>query len=140
MQADADSLMSVPKLSAKGRQGLLERLSQPDWVESQRALEAQLLEFGMHWSSPPPQQSTTAPLEGQTWVLTGTLESMGRNDAKKLLLGLGAKVSGSVSAKTDQLIAGPGAGSKLAKAEQLGVPVMDEAGFLEFLQTQGLAP
>ena len=140
LQADADSLMSVPKLSAKGRQGLLERLSQPDWVESQRALEAQLLEFGMHWSSPPPQQSTTAPLEGQTWVLTGTLESMGRNDAKKLLLGLGAKVSGSVSAKTDQLIAGPGAGSKLAKAEQLGVPVMDEAGFLEFLQTQGLAP
>ena len=140
LSADADALMSVPKLSSKGRQGVLERLAQPEWITAQRQFEQQLLAFGMHWTSPPPQQSTEAPLEGQTWVLTGTLEAMGRNDAKKLLLGLGAKVSGSVSAKTDQVVAGPGAGSKLTKAEQLGVPVMDEAAFLEFLQTQGLTP
>lgn len=140
LAANAETLMAVPKLSSKGRQGLLERLQQAQWVEEQRAFEQQLLAFGMHWSSPPPEQSSDAPLEGQTWVLTGTLETMGRNDAKKLLLGLGAKVSGSVSAKTDQVVAGPGAGSKLTKAEQLGVPVMDEAAFLQFLQEQGLAP
>lgn len=136
--ADAETLMSVPKLSAKGRQGLLERLSQPEWVADQRRFEQQLIDFGMHWTSPPPEKSAQAPLEGQTWVLTGTLEAMGRSDAKKLLLGLGAKVSGSVSAKTDQVVAGPGAGSKLAKAEQLGVPIMDEAAFLDFLERQGL--
>lgn len=140
LAADAETLMSVPKLSAKGRQGLLERLADANWVAAQRAYEQQLLDYGMHWDSPPPEQSADAPLEGQTWVLTGTLETMGRNDAKKLLLGLGAKVSGSVSAKTDQVVAGPGAGSKLTKAEQLGVPVMDESAFLQFLQEQGLQP
>jgi DNA ligase (NAD+) len=119
---------------------LLERLADANWVAAQRAYEQQLLDYGMHWDSPPPEQSADAPLEGQTWVLTGTLETMGRNDAKKLLLGLGAKVSGSVSAKTDQVVAGPGAGSKLTKAEQLGVPVMDESAFLQFLQEQGLQP
>ncbi len=140
LAADAETLMSVPKLSAKGRQGLLERLSDADWVSTQRVYEQQLRDYGMHWDSPPPEQSADAPLEGQTWVLTGTLETMGRNDAKKLLLGLGAKVSSSVSAKTDQVVAGPGAGSKLTKAEQLGVPVIDEPGFLQFLQEQGLQP
>lgn len=134
----AEELMAVPKLSAKGRQGLLECLDDTEWVSAQRGFEAQLLEFGMHWTSPPPQKSSGAPLDGQTWVLTGTLETMGRDDAKRLLLDLGAKVSGSVSGKTDQVVAGPGAGSKLAKAEQLGVPVMDEAAFLQFLQEQGL--
>jgi len=140
LATDAETLMSVPKLSAKGRQGLLERLADANWVAAQRAYEQQLLDYGMHWDSPPPEQSADAPLDGQTWVLTGTLETMGRNDAKKLLLGLGAKVSGSVSAKTDQVVAGPGAGSKLTKAEQLGVPVMDESAFLQFLQEQGLQP
>jgi len=69
-------------------------------------------------------------LLGQTWVLTGTLEQMTRDQAKERLLALGAKVSGSVSGKTHTVVAGPGAGSKLAKAEQLGVPVLDEDAFL----------
>ena len=75
------------------------------------------------------------PLAGQIWVLTGTLERMSRNEAKQRLTGLGAKVAGSVSGRTAQLVAGPGAGSKLAKAEQLAVPIMDEAQFMDFLKT-----
>ncbi len=74
------------------------------------------------------------PLAGQTWVLTGTLESMTRDEGKERLQALGAKVAGSVSKKTAAVVAGPGAGSKLAKAEQMGVPVLDEAGFLERLE------
>ena len=74
------------------------------------------------------------PLAGQTWVLTGTLESMTRDEGKERLQALGAKVAGSVSKKTAAVVAGPGAGSKLAKAEQMGVPVLDEEGFLERLE------
>ena len=76
------------------------------------------------------------PLAGQTWVLTGSLEQLSRTEAKRRLTGLGAKVAGSVSGKTAQVVAGPGAGSKLAKAEQLEVPVMDEAEFMDFLEAQ----
>jgi DNA ligase (NAD+) len=89
---------------------------------------------GVHW--PKPRTTGARPLAGQTWVLTGTLEAMPRPDAKARLEALGAKVAGSVSAKTTQVVAGPGAGSKLAKAEELGVPVMDEAAFLAFLAQQ----
>lgn len=85
-------------------------------------------------------KASVAPLAGQTWVLTGTLEQLTRNDAKALLISLGAKVAGSVSAKTHQVVAGPGAGSKLAKAEDLEVSVMDEAQFIVFLDEHGVAP
>ncbi|MEM1205796.1 MAG: BRCT domain-containing protein, partial [Acidobacteriota bacterium] len=70
---------------------------------------------------------------GKTIVLTGTLDSMTRGDAKKRLEALGAKVTGSVSKKTDLLVAGEAAGSKLTKAESLGVEVTDEAGLLALL-------
>jgi DNA ligase (NAD+) len=72
-------------------------------------------------------------LSGQTWVLTGTLESMTRDEASEQLRALGAKVSGSVSAKTNVLVAGPGAGSKLTKAESLGVDIIDEAALIALL-------
>ncbi|MGM0703009.1 MAG: NAD-dependent DNA ligase LigA [Pseudomonadota bacterium] len=75
------------------------------------------------------------PLAGQTWVLTGTLESMTRDEGKARLQALGAKVAGSVSKKTACLVAGEAAGSKLTKAEQLGVEVIDEATFLARLET-----
>jgi DNA ligase (NAD+) len=102
------------------------------------ALVQGLLACGINWPSGQAHTGDARPLQGQTWVLTGTLEAMPRDEAKRKLMSLGAKVSGSVSAKTSQVVAGPGAGSKLAKAESLGVAVMDEAQLLELLKTHGL--
>jgi DNA ligase (NAD+) len=90
--------------------------------------------FGMHWASEK-KVVEGLPLAGQTWVLTGSLEQMSRDEAKQKLESLGAKVSGSVSAKTHTVVAGPGAGSKLAKANELGVNVLDEEQFITFLIT-----
>ena len=103
-----------------------------------RDIEAQLLAFGMHWSSEK-KVAEGLPLAGQTWVLTGTLERMSRDIAKDKLESLGAKVAGSVSGKTHCVVAGPGAGSKLAKASELGVKVLDEDAFIAFLAEQGIA-
>ena len=91
-----------------------------------------LLACGLTW-----QEETVGerpqPLAGQSWVLTGTLESMTRDEGKARLQALGAKVTGSVSRKTAGVVAGDAAGSKREKAEQMGVPVIDEASFLERL-------
>ncbi|MDF9620219.1 NAD-dependent DNA ligase LigA [Pseudomonas entomophila] len=102
-----------------------------------RAIEAQLLDFGMHWSCEK-KSAEGLPLAGQTWVLTGTLERMSRDVAKEKLEGLGAKVAGSVSGKTYCVVAGPGAGSKLTKANELGVKVLDEEQFVAFMADQGI--
>lgn len=102
------------------------------------AIEAQLQDFGMHWASEK-KAAEGLPLAGQTWVLTGSLERMSRDIAKDKLEGLGAKVAGSVSGKTHCVVAGPGAGSKLAKASELGVKVLDEDAFIAFLEGQGIA-
>jgi DNA ligase (NAD+) len=95
-----------------------------------------LLSVGVPWPDPP-GQGGAAPLAGQTWVLTGTLEALTRDEAKERLLALGAKVAGSVSGKTNGVVAGPGAGSKLDKARALEVPVMDEAQLLALLERHG---
>lgn len=97
-----------------------------------RAIEQQLRDFGMHWESEK-KVIEGLPLAGQTWVLTGAL-TVNRDVAKDRLEGLGAKVAGSVSAKTHCVVAGPGAGSKLAKASELGIQVLDEAQFRSFLR------
>ena len=102
-----------------------------DNPDNARAVD-ELVEVGVAWPAIE-AVADSLPLAGQTWVLTGSLEQMSRNEAKQRLTDLGAKVAGSVSGKTAQVVAGPGAGSKLAKAEQLEVPVMDEAGFMELL-------
>ena len=101
--------------------------------EDNRALVEELVAEGVHW---PAVEARVAamPLAGQTWVLTGTLEEMPRSQAKQKLIGLGAKVVGAVSKNTAQVVAGPGAGGKLAQAEALGVPVMDETAFLDVLR------
>lgn len=93
-----------------------------------------LREHGVHWADIEVVPQETLPLAGKTYVLTGNLESMTRDEAKSRLETLGAKVSGSVSGKTDCVVAGPGAGSKLNKAETLGVMIIDEAGFLQLLE------
>ncbi|MBB3046221.1 DNA ligase (NAD+) [Litorivivens lipolytica] len=89
-----------------------------------------LREAGVTWPDIEVKDPSELPLTDKTWVVTGTLDAMTRDEAKKRLQALGAKVAGSVSAKTHCLIAGPGAGSKLAKAEKLGVEVIDEEAFL----------
>ena len=83
-----------------------------------------------------PTEPGSSPLAGTVFVLTGSLESLTRNQAAERIESLGGKVSSSVSAKTSYLVAGPGAGSKLAKAESLGVEVLDEEAFLAFLANQ----
>ena len=92
-----------------------------------------LLAAGIHW--PAIAVTGQQPLEGQTYVLTGSLNSMTRDEAKQRLQALGAKVSGSVSKKTTAVIAGDKSGSKLSKAEALGVTVMDEEDLLCLLQS-----
>ena len=102
-----------------------------------QALVDELVAEGVHW---PAVEARVAamPLAGQTWVLTGSLEEMPRSEAKQKLIGLGAKVAGSVSKNTAQVVAGPAAGNKLVRAEELGVPVMDEAAFLDLLRANNV--
>ena len=90
-----------------------------------------LLAAGLHWSAPLVQEARgSLPFAGKTFVLTGTLSGMSRDEAGDRIRALGGKVSGSVSKKTDYVVAGADAGSKLAKAEVLGVPVLDEDAFI----------
>lgn len=91
-------------------------------------------------SRAPSEVSQSQPLDGQTWVLTGTMSSMTRDQAKQHLMQLGARVSGSVSGKTSCVVAGEAAGSKLEKAQQLAVTVMDENAFVAMLAEHGIAP
>lgn len=101
---------------------------------NQREIDA-LLSLGVTpESAAPTTPGKTTPLSGQTWVVTGTLPSLSRDEAKRLVEESGGKVSGSVSKKTDYLLAGEKAGSKLTKAESLGIPIIDEAAFLEMVK------
>jgi DNA ligase (NAD+) len=97
-----------------------------------------LVAAGINWPVIEQQAQTEQPLAGQTLVLTGTLISMGRDDAKAKLQRLGAKVSGSVSAKTHAVIAGDNAGSKLTKATELNVPVWTEQQMLDLFTQYGV--
>ncbi len=100
-----------------------------------RELTDSLRKSGLHWPETEPGESRDGSLSGKTFVLTGTLPSMTRDEAKDLILEKGGKVTGSVSGKTSYLVAGAKAGSKLAKAEKLGVEVLDEAALLELLNS-----
>ncbi len=88
---------------------------------------------GIHWDTPAPETAPEADLDGSTFVVTGTLESLSRDQAKARLEARGARVTGSVSGNTDYLVVGADPGSKLAKAQKLGVQVLDEAAFLDLL-------
>ncbi|MCX2981498.1 NAD-dependent DNA ligase LigA [Halieaceae bacterium IMCC14734] len=104
-----------------------------DTVENLTVVKA-LREAGVSWPDLVQTPAADQPLAGETWVVTGTLETMTRDQAKALLQGYGAKVAASVSAKTSCLVAGPGAGSKLTKAEKLGVTVIDETALQTLLE------
>jgi DNA ligase (NAD+) len=129
-----DMRQALPEKQAKAVREFFDNAGN---AELARAIEQQLREFGMHWESEK-KVAEGLPLAGQTWVLTGTLEVMSRDVAKGKLESLGAKVAGSVSAKTHCVVAGPGAGSKLAKASELGIRVLDEAQFLDLLKSYGI--
>ncbi len=98
-----------------------------------REVVEQLKACGVHWKEGVASAGASLPLTGQTFVLTGTLQTMGRDEAQAKLEMLGAKVSGSVSKKTHAVVAGAEAGSKLEKAQSLGVTVLDESAFQELL-------
>ncbi|MEE9351941.1 MAG: BRCT domain-containing protein, partial [Thiotrichaceae bacterium] len=91
-----------------------------------------LINAGIHW--PTIEIATEQPLAGNTYVLTGTLTKMSRDEAKAMLIALGAKVAGSVSKNTTAVFAGEKAGSKLTKAESLNVPVKTEADLIKIIQ------
>jgi DNA ligase (NAD+) len=133
-QASVEQLLEVPDVGAVVAGNIQHFMAE----EHNTAVIAQLLEAGIHWPVLEKQQLGEQPLAGLTVVLTGTLTSMGRDDAKEKLQRLGAKVSGSVSAKTYAVIAGDNAGSKLAKANELSVPVWTEQQMLELFLKHGL--
>ena len=124
--ADLDALQQVPDVGEVVANRILAFWHEPHNVSVVNDLIAQ----GVHWETVETKEVTENRFKGKTVVLTGTLTQMGRNEAKALLQDMGAKVSGSVSAKTDFVIAGDAAGSKLTKAQELGVAVLTEEEFL----------
>ena len=98
-----------------------------------REVVEQLRACGVTWQEGEPAPVAAQPLSGKTFVITGTLPTLSRDQAKDMLEAAGAKVAGSVSKKTDYLLAGADAGSKLDKARELGVAVIDEAGLMPML-------
>ena len=100
-----------------------------------REVVEQLRACGISWEEGEPVETANLPLAGLTFVITGTLPNLGREDLKARLEAAGAKVAGSVSKKTHYVVAGAEAGSKLDKAQELGVPVLDEVGVLALLNT-----
>ncbi|QYM94794.1 NAD-dependent DNA ligase LigA [Dickeya ananatis] len=107
-----------------------------DEAHNQQVIQALISdEVGIHWPAPVrvDVEASTSPFAGKTVVLTGSLSQLSRDEAKDRLTALGAKVSGSVSKKTDLVIAGEAAGSKLVKAQELGIAVIDEAEMMRLL-------
>ena len=133
-EADEETLQTVPDVGPIVAGHIRSFFDQPHNQETLAALK----EAGVTWQEEQVLSADEQPLNGQTWVLTGTLSGMTRDQAKEKLEQLGAKVAGSVSKKTACVVAGEAAGSKLAKAEQLGVPVLDEAGLANLLREHGL--
>lgn len=129
MAADQASLQQVPDVGPVVAGHIAEFFAE---ARNQTVVQA-LLDQGLSWPAIKKRAAEQQPLAGKTYVITGTLSSMSRNDAKAGLQALGAKVSGSVSKKTDGLLAGEAAGSKLTKASELGVAVLDEAWLLRQL-------
>ena len=133
MAATEEQLLEVEDVGPKVAAHVVSYFSEPQ----NRAEVARLIALGVHWDDEVVSEQALL-LSGQTWVVTGKIDQMSRDEAKDYLLRLGAKVDGSVSAKTTQVVAGPGAGSKLNKATELNIPVMDEADFIRWLTDQGL--
>jgi len=134
MAASEDALLQVADIGPVVAHSLHTFFAQPHNREVVQALRS----AGVQWAEGEALAPTEMPLAGLTVVLTGTLSGLGRDEAKDRLEALGAKVAGSVSKKTSCVVAGAEAGSKLDKAQALGVPVLDEAGLMQLLE--GIRP
>ncbi|MFT3792157.1 MAG: NAD-dependent DNA ligase LigA [Rudaea sp.] len=130
MAADEDALQTVPDVGPIVAAHIARFFAQPHNREVIAALRAN----GVEWQEHAPQRTVDGPLAGKTAVLTGGLVALTRDEAKAKLEALGAKVAGSVSKKTSFVVAGSDAGSKLDKANELGIDVWDEAQLLDFLR------
>jgi DNA ligase (NAD+) len=131
-KAAREDLEAVPGIGPKMSEVITEFLSEPRNAEAIDALEKEMEELEV-----PKIAGGEGPLADQTFVFTGRLESMSRSRARKLVEALGGRATSSVSGETDVLVAGEAAGSKLERAQELGVRVMDEAGFLSLLEELG---
>ncbi|MFL6692733.1 MAG: NAD-dependent DNA ligase LigA, partial [Ramlibacter sp.] len=129
MDASAEQLLEVPDVGPVVAESIHTFFAQAH----NREVVEQLRACGVHWEEGEPAAQVPKPLAGKTVVLTGTLPTLSRDEAKDLLEAAGAKVAGSVSKKTSYVVAGAEAGSKLDKATELGVPVLDEDGLRRLL-------
>ena len=134
VKADFEALIEVEDVGPIVAKYILQFFSEP---HNQEIIDG-LLNIGIAWPAIEKKSEEEQPLFGQTFVVTGTLSNMGRDQAKEYLQSLGAKVAGSVSAKTSGVVAGEKAGSKLTKAQDLGVNVFDEAEFISLLASHGI--
>ncbi|MGG4492716.1 NAD-dependent DNA ligase LigA [Brevibacillus reuszeri] len=132
MQADEEALTQIDEIGPKMAASLINYFSQPQAAAVIERLKA--AGVNMEYKGIRIESGAELPFSGKTIVLTGTLTQMSRQEAEEAIARMGGKVTGSVSKKTDLVIAGDKAGSKLEKAEKLGVEVMDEAGFLQVLE------
>ena len=130
MNADMDKLLDVPDVGPIVAENLITFFKQQYNVE----VVEELISVGINWPKIKKKSKDEQPLAGQTFVVTGTLETMGRNDAKVALQELGAKVSGSVSKKTDYVVVGENPGSKATKAAELGITILDEKALAKLLK------
>ncbi len=134
-QADMEQLQQVPDVGPIVAESIVNFFAETHNREIINSLitPSELGGAGIHWDAVAAQSDATGVFTGKTFVLTGTLPTLGREDAKALIENEGGKVSGSVSKKTDFVVAGADAGSKLTKAQELGVSVIDETDLLKML-------
>ena len=129
LDADEAALLEVPDVGPVLAESIARFFAEPH----NREVIAQLRAAGVHWRDQAPQRAVPGRLAGLTFVLTGTLPTLAREEAKALIEGQGGKVAGSVSAKTNYVVAGTEAGSKLTRAQELGIAVLDEDGLRQLL-------
>lgn len=127
LHANIETLKSIPDIGDIVAKHIVNFFAEK---HNQDIINTLITDIGIHWTVPVRVNSPETPLNGKTVVITGTLHSMSRDQAKQKLIQLGAKVSGSVSSKTDIVIAGDNAGSKLTKAQQLNISIIDEEEML----------
>ena len=129
LDADVEALLQVNDVGPIVAESVLQFLAEPH----NRQVITSMRELGVTWPEHAGKQITTGALQDKVFVLTGTLPNLSRDTAQALIEGQGGKVSGSVSKKTDFVVVGSDAGSKLDKAQSLGLVIMDETGLLILL-------